>query len=97
MLSQFQDQHFPIPVIFGRGHVALIAKYSLAPGSQGFRHKTQLYERLHASGKQEVEDLVGVEKGKKELLVLADQRSHLIGEDTVKAHMLKTQLFVGAP
>src|SRR5688500_4667669 len=97
MLRQFEDQHFPIPVIFGRSHIALVAKYGLAPGSQCLRHETEFYERLHAYRKQKIEDLIGIEKGKNELPTLADQRPHLIGKNAVEAHMLKAQLFVGAP
>jgi hypothetical protein len=57
---------------------------------QRFRHERQLDERPHSDRKQKVDNLVGVEEGIEELLFLAHERSHLVGKQRVKTHVLES-------
>jgi hypothetical protein len=86
------DQGRPLTVILGGRHVAAITENGLRSGRERCRHETHFDERPHANRQEEVDDLIGVEKGVQELVVVFDDRSDIVRQQPVKAYVAKSQL-----
>ena len=56
--------------------------------------KGQFDERPHSYRKEKVDNLIGVEEGIKELFFFAYERSHLVGKQRMKTHVLKAEFAV---
>ena len=63
----------------------------IARGQDG-RHEAQFDKGLHADRKQKIENLVGVEKRVEKRVALANQRTHVVAQNAVKANMLHAKL-----
>ena len=63
----------------------------LGSGRERCGHETQFDERPHANRQEEVDDLIGVEKRVQERVVVFDDRSDIIRQQPVKAHVAKSQ------
>src|SRR5450432_218917 len=60
------------------------------------RHETQLDKRLHSDRNQKVEDLIAVEEGVNEFVSLSNQRTKIIGEQSMEAHAREAEFFMAA-
>jgi hypothetical protein len=96
MRNERLDQGRPLFVILWGRHVAAVMEDGLRSGRERCRHKTQFDERPHANRQKEVDDLIGVEKGIQQLIVVCDGRSDIIRQQPVKAHVAKSQFGPGA-
>jgi hypothetical protein len=61
---------------------------------QRFGHKGQLDKGPHAYGKKKIDNPIGIEKRVEQLLFLAHERTHVIGKQRMKTHVLKAKLIV---
>ena len=84
----------PLPVVPRWRDIGLVMKNSLLSRSDRAGHKAQLDEWLHADRQQEVEYLIDVKERIEELVVVADESAHLVGKQSVEAHVLKAKLVV---
>ncbi len=75
---QTLNQFRPFFIVLRRRHVGLIAKHCPRAGSQRIRHEAQLDKRLHPDRKQEVEDLLDVEEGVEDPVLLTTYRSEVV-------------------
>ena len=86
------DQGRPLRVIPRGRHVAAVSEDGLGSGRERRGHEAQLDEWPHANREQEIDDLVGVEERIPERVVMVDDRSEIIRQQPVKAHVAKSQL-----
>jgi hypothetical protein len=68
----------------------------LGSGRERGWHETELDERPHANREEEVDDLIGVEKGRQQPAVVRDKGDDVIGQQSVKPHVAKSQFRVAA-
>ncbi len=94
MAHQLADQRRPLIVVPRRRDVASIVEDGVVAGCERFRHEAQLDERPHADRQQKVPDPIGVEERIEQLVLMADERPHVIVQQAVEAHVAEAQLLV---
>jgi hypothetical protein len=55
-------------------------------------HEAQFNEGPHVNRQEEVDDLIGIEEGIERRLVVFDARAEVVGQESVTAQVLKSQL-----
>src|SRR6266851_3953166 len=92
---ELADQCAPLHVILGMVYVASIVKDRRIAGRKYQRHEAQLDERLHPDGEEEIDNAISVEKGIEELVVVPNERAHVVAQQPMKTHVPETQLQMG--
>ena len=96
------DETPPRLIVVRRRNIGVIGEGRLIPGGQRTGHEAQLDPGAHPHVEQEVDDLIGIEKGVLQRLLSGVARGpvtedgvHHAGEDAVKAHALEAEIAVG--
>ena len=92
MRRQATHQFGPLFLVARRGDVAFVVKYDVAARRQRRWHEGQLDDRPHADRHQKIENLVGVEKRINECVTLANQRSHVVVQQSVEPYIAEIEI-----
>src|SRR5687767_2726690 len=95
MLRQPADERLPIREPLWRSHVRAVAEHGALAQRDRRRHEAELDERPNTHVDQRIVDDIDVVKGMEKGLFVANQGSHVVGEDSVEADMTEPQLLMG--
>ena len=94
--DQLADEHRPGVVVLGWGDIPPVVENGLVTRGQHLGHEAQLNEGSHPDRQQEIPDAVRIEEGVERLLLVTDQRAHIVREESVEANMSEAELLVAA-